>query len=151
MRTPIIFAVCGVVLAGGSFFAGILVERRFLASPALAPKPDSSPAPQSGANNLQVRRSAFLEYIVGKPIALRDPRNTTDRSPVVHTVRKGDVEITQFGSTANQFGNDPWRTEVTFILNTGKERYAVHCDVSYREIDDSVAFVGLDVREVARQ
>ena len=46
---------------------------------------------------------------------------------------------------------DPWRPEVLITLNTGEARYFVRSIVPYHDVQESFAFLGLEVIEVVKQ
>jgi hypothetical protein len=150
MGTKAILGLAVVLIAGVSFFAGLLLERHWLA--AKHPTADG----QSGQGSAQPtkeerRREAFLQYLDGKTIDLKNPKAAADKAGTQHTIRKEEVQSVQFPTTMSKITGDPWRPDVLLTLNTSAGRYFVRCTVPYHDVQDSFAFLGLEVIEVAKQ
>jgi hypothetical protein len=145
MPTKAILGLAVALIAGVSFFAGLLVERHWLAA-----RPEAKVEP----NREDRRREAFLQYLDGKTIDLKGPNAAADKKGTPHTIRKEQVQSVQFPasfSTALGDPQGPWRPEVNLILNTGEGRYFVRCIVPFRDVQDSFAFLGLEILEVVKQ
>lgn len=151
MRTKLILGIAAIFIAGGAFSAGMLVDRYFLSAIVSGPRSNSP----SATTNLphpssDPRREAFIQYLDGKTIALKDSKTSADENGTLHTIRKSQVEAVQFPSYLAKGVDEPWAAQVHFILNTSQQRYAVQCNVRWRDVESMVAFIAFEVTEVTK-
>jgi hypothetical protein len=152
MATKIILGFTALLIAAGAFLAGILVDRYLLSPIVSGLNPDTPPGKTNPAKTPNdPRREALIQYLDGKTIALKDSKTASDKNGTLHTIKKDQIEAVEFPKSMAKNSADPWRPQVTLILNTGEARYFVHCTVPYREVEQTFAFLGFEVTEVAKQ
>lgn len=108
-------------------------------------------APSSGERKQYPSKGAVIKYLKGLSISLGTAGKNGKNTDISHTIREGDIEVLEVRERATRVNNGPWRTTVTFILNTGKGRYAVKGWLDYRIIENKEAFFGFEAEETARQ
>jgi hypothetical protein len=97
-------------------------------------------------------REAFLDYLDGKTIPLPDREIVPQERVKQHTIRKEQIEAVEFANFRSRFNDEEsWARDVTFILNTGQERYALKGRVKSRWVEDKVAFLGFEVIRAVKQ
>src|SRR5262249_30383185 len=144
MRTP--FPFLGVVLALVLLIASC--------------RPTTNTSALSGGNALPKAsegtptRDEILGYLDGKnldlastPAADRPRRNP---SATTLLLKREGITALSIGRGAS-IDDGPWQTEMTFLYDTGDERYAVVGKVEHRLVENQRAFFGFTVDRVARQ
>ena len=115
-----------------------------------APPPNfATPSAKEARGNYPLKEEV-IEYLDGKSINLADPK-AKDNAGKVHTLRRTEIEALEVAKSASSINNGPWTTEVTFIVRTDEGRYAVKGSVQYRIVEDTCAFFGFEISEVAKQ
>jgi hypothetical protein len=114
-----------------------------------APPVLGTPSTSEGRGNYPLKEEV-IEYLDGKTINLADPKGK-EKSPIVHKLRKNEIEALEIGKSASSFDNGPWSTDMTFIARTDGGRFALKGRVQYRIVENKCAFFGFEISEVARQ
>ena len=89
------------------------------------------------------QRKDFIAYIEGQAISLPDGEE--------HVVQKEEITAVQFGSSSSFVSSGPNEQDVTFLMNAGRETYAVHGSVTFRGVEETVAFFGFVTTSVEKQ
>lgn len=88
-----------------------------------------------------------MECLDGRAIALTD----SGKPDKPYTLKRDQIEALAVGPGGSSVNDEPWTTNVTFIVRTDQGRYAIRGAVRYRIVEERCAFYGFEAREVAKQ
>ena len=109
------------------------------------PEPDN---PVAAAASEYPTKAEVMDYLDGKTMPSKVPTNPNDKGIVLKREQIEALEVTQ---SATQFNDNPWTTDVTFLVRTPDGRYGARATVSHRKVEGKRAFFGVEFREVAKQ
>ncbi len=148
MRTWLIAGATFCVGLVGGFFVGRELPASRRPDEVTAPGAQTT-APKEALTYLS--KEEVLDYLDGKAMALPGSSNTADKAELSCIFKRDQVEALEVEKGFVSINDGPRNTNVTFILNSDRGRYAVKCSVAYRRVENKCAFFGFDVRELGKQ